>query len=87
MRTLEQLATTGLRGAALSEAIHRDALGSPPAPPAAERTPEERRTAMERFFAIMESMTDEELADNPLEGRPLNVSILEEPHPSDANAA
>jgi hypothetical protein len=42
---------------------------------------------MERFFAIMESMTDEELADNPLEGRPLNVSILEEPHPSDANAA
>ncbi len=70
-----------------AEEAYQAIMGHPPARPAAERTPEERRASLENFFAIMESMTDEELAENPLEGRPLNVSILKDDEPSDANAA
>jgi len=84
--SIEELAATGLRGKALSDAVYEDILGLPPATPAIERTPEERRASLEKFFSIMDGLSDEELADNPLAGRPLNVSILEE-RPSDANAA
>jgi hypothetical protein len=42
---------------------------------------------LEKFFSIMESLSDEELADNPLADRPLNVSILADERPADANAA
>ena len=70
-----------------AEETYKTIMGTPPAAPAAERTAEERRASLDKFFAIMESMTDEELADNPLKGRPLNVSILKEEQPSDANAA
>jgi hypothetical protein len=62
-------------------------LGLPPTRPAAERTPEERRDSLQRFFAIMESLSDKELADNPLAGRPLNISILDDGHSEGANAA
>jgi hypothetical protein len=75
--TLEELAATGLRGKALSDAVYADTLGVPPTQPSAERTPAERRASLENFFDLMHSLSDEELADNPLATRPLNVSILE----------
>lgn len=62
-------------------------MGFPPTKPAAERSPEERRASLEKFFSIMESLSDEELADNPLAGRPLNVSILADDRSPETNAA
>ncbi len=82
--TIAELAATGLRGQALADAVHEDIFGFPRGKPAKDRTPEERRNSLEQFFAIMRSMTDEELADNPLAGRPLNVSILEDEHNTSA---
>lgn len=70
-----------------ADEAYESIMGFPPTRPAAQRTPEERRASLERFFAIIDSLTDEELADNPLAGRPLNVSILQEERPEDANAA
>ncbi len=84
--TIEELASTGLRGKALADAVSMDILGAPPNKPATERTPEERRVSLDKFFAIMASLTDEELAANPLAGRPLNVSILVEDPPTNVSA-
>jgi hypothetical protein len=85
--TLTELADKGLRGEKLAAAVDEDILGLSRVRPAAERTPEERRASLEDFFALMNSFTDEELAGNPLAGRPLNVSILAEEQSSDASAA
>jgi hypothetical protein len=52
-----------------ADECYKHILGLPPTRPAAERTPEERRDSLQRFFSIMASLTDEELADNPLPGR------------------
>jgi len=60
--TIEELAA-GLRGKALTDAIYEDTLGFPPSTPATERTPEERHASLEKFFAIMHSLSDEELND------------------------
>jgi len=38
--TIEEVASTGLRGKALADAVSTDILGVPPTKPAAERTPE-----------------------------------------------
>lgn len=67
-----------------ADQTYESVLGFPPTRPAAERTLEERRASLEKFFAIMESLSDEELADNPLSGRPLNVSILDDQPSADA---
>ena len=84
--TIEEVASTGLRGKALADAVSTDILGVPPTKPAAERTPEERRASLDKFFAIMASLTDEEQANNPLAGRPLDVSILVEEPPTNVSA-
>ncbi len=85
--TLEELAATGLRGKTLSDALYEDTLGLPPAQPAAERTSVERRASLEKFFALMHSLSDEELENNPLAGRPLNETILEQERLTGAYAA
>ena len=38
--TIEEVASTGLRGKALADAVSTDLLGVSPTKPAAERTPE-----------------------------------------------
>jgi hypothetical protein len=53
-------------------------MGFPPTKPAAERSPEERQIAWNKFVAIMDSLTEEELAEDIFVGRPLNTSILED---------
>lgn len=85
--TVEELAATGLRGKALSDAIYADTLGQPPMQTVFETSVEERRASLEAFFALMQSFSDEELAENPLAGRPLNVSILDADRADDAHAA
>jgi hypothetical protein len=85
--TIEELAVTGLRGKDLAEAIYTDMFGCSPAKPDLKKTPEERRAPWDRFFSLMRSITEEELAEDPWAGRPLNVSILVEQVSHDADAA
>ena len=59
-----------------AEQIYEETMGHPPVKLAVERTPSERRASLEEFFAIIDSMSDEDLAANPLADRPLNISIL-----------
>jgi hypothetical protein len=66
---------------------YQSIMGLLPTRPAAQRAPEERRAALEKFFSIVDTLSDAELADNPLAGRPLNVSVLDEDRPTAAHAA
>jgi hypothetical protein len=70
-----------------SDETYQRVMGFPPTRPAAERSQEERRASLEMFFSIMESLSDEELAENPLAGRPLNISILAHERVGESNAA
>ena len=85
MRTIAELAAAGLRGKALTDAMYEDRFGHPP--PATEPTPEERQQSLEKFFALMATFTDEELAEDIFAGRPTNTSILEDYSAPDAYLA
>jgi hypothetical protein len=56
-------------------------MGFPPTRLAAQRTPEERRASLERFFAMMEALPEDEFSESFMRERPLNISILEDGNP------
>ena len=62
-----------------SDQIYEQMFGHPRPKMGNELTPEERRAALLRAFAIVDSMTQEELNDGFMTERPLNVSILDLP--------
>lgn len=85
MKGVAELAAEGLRGKALTDALYQEMFGHPP--PATEPTPEQRRRSWENFWALQETLTDEELAQDVFAGRPTNISILVDESASDAHTA
>ena len=59
-----RISSNGTTWESAHRAIYEDTIGFPPSTPAIERTPEERHASLEKFFAIMHSLSDEELNHN-----------------------
>lgn len=70
-----------------SDQVYERIMGFPRTKPAEERTPEERQASWDKFWSIMDSLSDEELAEDVFAGRPLNTSILADDDVSDAHTA
>ncbi len=75
MRSILELGREGLCGKALTDAHYKEMFGH--LPPDPDPTPEQMDAARARFFAIMDSLTEEELAENPFEDRPTNLSVID----------